>query len=269
MLGREVFMSVGPRQAWIKAPDSGVAMPVQNWGALNQLVNGAVGGTVSRYGAKTYSLSWSFLKADEYRKIAGLFSEAGNDRVFYLDPFAKDNILSKLAGHPYLLAESYSKLAYNDAGTALAVQADIGSEPYKGLRITDTSGGVYSEYLTVPSGYAVTLAKSGDNLVRYRWGGRALAGDVDSFRRRSGSCPAQCHWPRPGHEHTIGNSGASVGLDRPRVNRGNALVALGSCLGAAHQAGCTVVAIEQDASRNLVGAGRIRRGGYLRCQTDI
>ena len=53
----------------------------------------------------------------------------------------------------------------------LAVQADIGSEPYKGLRITNTSGGVYSEYLTVPSGYAVTLAKSGDNLVRYRWGG--------------------------------------------------------------------------------------------------
>ena len=97
MLGREVFMSVGPRRAWIKAPDSGVAMPVQNWGALNQLVNGAVGGTVSRYGAKTYSLSWSFLKADEYRKIAGLFSEAGSDRVFYLDPFAKDNILSKLA----------------------------------------------------------------------------------------------------------------------------------------------------------------------------
>ena len=238
MLGREVFMSVGPRQAWIKAPDSGVAMPVKNWGALNQLVNGAVGGTVSRYGAKTYSLSWSFLKADEYRKIAGLFSEAGNDKVFYLDPFAKDNVLSKLAGHPYLLAESYSKLAYDDAGTALAVQADIGSEPYKGLRITDTSGGVYSEYLTVPSGYAVTLAKSGDNLVRYRWGGTGnyttlstaitvVPGANSVLEVAVGGAAGTLNWARA-VIHKIGSAPADISNYVAPMGGGNLMVVPGS-----------------------------------------
>ena len=235
---RKVFMSVGKRQGWIKAPDSGMAMPTQNWGSLSQFVNGSMGGVASRYGAKSYSLSWSFLKQNEYREIAALFSEAGNDGVFYLDPFASDNILSKLAGHPYLLAESYSQLAFDKNGTELAVQTDIGFEPYRGLRVSNASGGTYLEYLTGPSGYSVTLAKNGDGLVRYRWGatgsyvtlGNATTvspGGNNVLEVAIGGVVGTINWVRAAI-HKTGSPPADFSRYSPPMGGGNLMVVPGS-----------------------------------------
>lgn len=171
MQSTKVFVSVGKRSAWIKAPDSGLDMPSTNWGAITQLVNGAASGVASRLSSRLYSLNWSYLKRADFEAIDALFSEAGEDRVLYLDPFAKDNALSKLGGHPYLLAESFSKLAWDINGVERARVADLEQEPYKGLQVIKTTGEPYIEAVAVPAGYSITIVRNGSNLVRYRWEG--------------------------------------------------------------------------------------------------
>ncbi len=171
MQSTKVFVSVGKRSAWIKAPDSGLGMASSNWGAMTQLVNGGMSGVASRLSSRLYSLSWSYLKRADFEAIDALFSEAGEDRVLYLDPFAKSNVLSKLGGHPYLLAESFSKLAWDINGVEQARVADLGQEPYKGLQVIKATGEPYVESVAVPAGYSITIVRNGSDLVRYRWEG--------------------------------------------------------------------------------------------------
>lgn len=117
---REVFFDVGGYSSWMPAPDENMGSANAPWGASTQLTNGLNATVSSAYEGKTYDLTWSFLREDGATAFRKLFSNAGNKPVFFLDPFASDNILSPFLATPYLHVDSMTPLAYDDSGLQIA-----------------------------------------------------------------------------------------------------------------------------------------------------
>jgi len=145
-------------------------MPIggQGWGAVSQYTNGLYGIVGSKYEGKAYTLNWPFLRGAQADAVMSMFSRSAGEPVFYLDPFAGDNILSPLAGTPYMLAETESPVAYDEKARVLAQTIAIGSEPWYGLQFTgasttDGANHVYSERIVVPADKKLLVVADGTN----------------------------------------------------------------------------------------------------------
>ena len=159
---REVFVAVGNKYMWVKSPDANMAITPTGWGNSSQFTNGALGTVATRYGAKGYSLGWTYLKDQQAKDLTMLFAYAGTDPVFYLDPFASDNILSVLAGTPAMLAETYSPVAYTTTGEALAT-SEVSSYPQGRALVFEAASGpdMYTERIVIPAGKTLSVWATG------------------------------------------------------------------------------------------------------------
>ena len=159
---REVFVAVGNKYMWVKSPDANMNISTTGWGAGSQFTNGAFGTTATRYAAKAYSLGWTFLRGQQAKDLISLFAYAGTDPVFYLDPFASDNILSSLSGNPAMLAETYSPVAYTITGEPLAA-SEVSSYPQGRALVFEAASGpdTYTERIVIPAGKTLSVWATG------------------------------------------------------------------------------------------------------------
>lgn len=186
ILDRRAYLQVGGRSAYIPLPDAGISMSPVSWGTTTQLVNGSNGVVASEYSARTYSLSWTILRKPDYLSISDLLSNAGSQSVLYLDKFlgVGTNMLSPLAGKPYLLAESMSPLSYDNNGVRLSGPGTGSNPPFRPLvfqakTASDSLVHSYSETVVVPRGYSVLVVASGTNTeAAVTFNGVALASRV-------------------------------------------------------------------------------------------
>ena len=165
---RECFISVGSRGAWLTAPASTMPIGGQGWGAISQYTNGLYGIIGSKYEGKAYTFNWPFLRGANAFSVINMFSRAAGKPVFYLDPFSNDNILSPLAGTPYMLAETDSPVAFDEKATTLAQSLAIGSEPWNALSFTGTAptdgnSHVYKERIVIPADKKLLVVADGTN----------------------------------------------------------------------------------------------------------
>ena len=170
LLDTRAVVRIGNRYEDIPAPRSGIEMSPAGWGVSSQLVNGGMASVASEYAPRTYNLSWSVLNHTEMLKVQSLFAYAGQQDLWYRDLFlgGQGNILSPLAGMPYLLAETMSPVAYDDNGVVIASAVANAAAPYRALNITTTAATdmtthAYTESILLPAGYRVTVCAYGTN----------------------------------------------------------------------------------------------------------
>ena len=223
MAQANVFVAVGNKHAWIKPPDSGMSIAGSGWGSATQFTNGSFGTVASTFAGKGDSLGWAFLRKSQALDIRRLFQYAGTDPVFYLDPFAQDNILSAMSGTPYLLAETYSPVAYTEVGTSVAASIPSSGPNGKALLFNAVANSsVYTERIVIPEGYTLSVMASGTNTQAVlKVSGASVAagtsvhvtasdGDVDTMLTigNTTGATAQIEWVRG----VIQKTGANVDL---------------------------------------------------------
>ena len=191
---REVYLAVGSKGAWVPAPSSSMPIGGTGWGSMSQLTNGFFATVNGAYEAKAYTLTWPYIRGDAAHTLIDLLSRAGSQNVSYLDPFASDNVLSKMAGTPYLLATTYSPVGYSTNATVLAEAAPIGYGPMQGLSFVGTTSDgddhTYAENLVVPPGMRLSVTAHGTNTNKVvQLNGSAVSSDVQAEVKNNTSAP--------------------------------------------------------------------------------
>lgn len=156
---REVWFSVGGKGAWFPSPQVGMTANNVSWGNNTQLINGMNTVVGSTYASRIYNLSWNHLMREQAQLFEELFLTAGMKNVFFLDPFANQNILSQLGSMPYLHVEAMTPSAFNVYGEPIAAVFDD-----KSIRFRDVveSGSQYTETVHVPYGKYLALYVKGN-----------------------------------------------------------------------------------------------------------
>lgn len=164
------LMGVSTGLSWVKPPDGGLEKSLTTFGGVSDLVNGGAAVVASRYGARKFTLAWSYLTAEQMRTLRGILSFPGDRPVTYIDrqSVLADNCLSPLLGRPGLHAEALSPLAFDNNGVRLAANAPMSSGVGDVLEIlgkqpTDGLVHSYSEDVVIPAGYDLWVATTGTN----------------------------------------------------------------------------------------------------------
>lgn len=161
-----VYLKVGSDGGMFKPPDRSLTMSPTSWGSSTQLVNGSNATIASEYSARTYNLSWDVLDGKQFDTLDTMMATAGTKEVYYLDGFqVVGNIVSPLAGKPYLLSETLSPVVYDTNGIQLASNVN-GELVFKATAATDNKEHKYVEKIVVPAGYRATIKAWGTNTER-------------------------------------------------------------------------------------------------------
>lgn len=156
-LDNKAYLSVGGRAALVRPPDKGMSMGLKNWGSATQLINGSNSTVASAYSSRTFNMSWTAVRTSDSDLLTDMLAFAGTSEVKYLDRFvAGGNILSPLAGKPWVLAETLSPLSRDDKGVVLAT-SDGARLTFTASAATDDKTHEYTEKVHVPAGYRATV----------------------------------------------------------------------------------------------------------------
>ena len=159
---REVFFAVGDHSSWFPSPAVGMTANNTSWGAVTQLTNGFNTVVGSVYASRTYELSWTHLTRAQAETFRHLFLTAGNKPVFFLDPFAGDNVLSQIGGLPVLHIDTMSPIAWSSIGDLRAERTGESSVIFSDI----TEGSVkYTERVVIPKGKYAVVYVAGDGSV--------------------------------------------------------------------------------------------------------
>lgn len=156
---REVWFSVGGKGAWFPSPQVGMTANNTSWGNNTQLLNGMNTVVGSTYASRIYNMSWNHLTREQAQQFQELFLTAGMKNVFFLDPFANQNILSQLGSMPYLHVEAMTPSAYNSFGEPIAEVIDTNTVKFRDVV---ESGSQYTETVHVPYGKYLALYVRGN-----------------------------------------------------------------------------------------------------------
>lgn len=156
---RQVWFSVGGKGAWFPSPQVGMTANNTSWGNNTQLLNGMNTVVGSTYASRIYNMSWNHLTREQAQQFQELFLTAGMKNVFFLDPFANQNILSQLGSMPYLHVEAMTPAAYNVYGEPIA---EVFSGKFIRFRDVVESGSQYTETVHVPYGKYLALYVRGN-----------------------------------------------------------------------------------------------------------
>lgn len=156
---RQVWFSVGGKGAWFPSPQVGMTANNTSWGNNTQLLNGMNTIVGSTYASRIYNMSWNHLTREQAQQFQELFLTAGMKNVFFLDPFANQNILSQLGSMPYLHVEAMTPAAYNVYGEPIA---EVFSDKFIRFRDVVESGSQYTEAVHVPYGKYLALYVRGN-----------------------------------------------------------------------------------------------------------
>lgn len=148
---------------WVKAPATNMGRTRRNWESGSQFLNGGYSHISSDYSALSYTMAWNVLDSETENIISGYANKAfGKGLVYFLDPFAHDNVMPLMWSAAYLTATDAPSLVRNYRPTTAPVTSNAANFPVQSANYALTTGMSTMETLVpLPRGYNMLYAAYG------------------------------------------------------------------------------------------------------------